>query len=344
MPLLRAHSLTGTQLREEAGRRWWDESALYTEKGWEKGWSLDGYPYLASTGHFLSVPPVSSGASVAPAWAPRYAYPAAFSGRPATGSSSVGQVPRSPRSKISTDPAAEVYELIQDGEVKSDPLDPAGLPDAALKALDSLEAAFQRSDPESLMTAVRELGEVFDQSLLASRAEELLGSTTGDTSLRKCRNSKIAALESEILKRFAKAFAQRPERTKEFVQRGLPEQLLAPLQRHRMRRVVREMTSASKGLQDHRGSLGSSQRQPSAEPPMPPMPPYQLPGAQPAPAAPQRAVTPCHLSNKDEAQLSQAVLKLPWSGNQQWERRWEQDVIWHPGILYGSHQALPQQR
>ena len=100
----------------------------------------------------------------------------------------MGQVPRSPRSKISTDPAAEVYELIQDGEVKSDPLDPAGLPDAALKALDSLEAAFQRSDPESLMTAVRELGEVFDQSLLASRAEELLGSTTGDTLLRKCRN------------------------------------------------------------------------------------------------------------------------------------------------------------
>ena len=147
------------------------------------------------------------------------------------------------------------------------------LPDAALKALDSLEVAFQRSDPESLMSAVRELGEVFDQSLLASRAEELLGSTTGETSLRKCRNSKIAALESEILKRFAKAFAQQPERTKDFVQRGLPEQLLAPLQRHRMRRVVREMTSASasKG-QDHRGSsLGFSQRQPSAD--MPPMPP-----------------------------------------------------------------------
>lgn len=338
MPLLRAHSLTGSQLREEAGRRWWDESALYTEKGWENGWSLDGYPYLASSSHFLSVPAVSSGASVAPAWAPRYAYPTALSG---TGSSS--GVP----SKKRTDPlAAGVYDLMQ-GEVKSDPLDPAGLPDAALKALDSLEVAFQRSDSESLMIAVRELGEVFDQSVLASRAEELLGSTVGDTSLRKCRNSKIAALESEILKRFAKAFAQQPERTKEFVQRGLPEQLLAPLQRHRMLRVVREMTSASKGLQDHRVSLGSSQRQPSAEPPMPPMPPpamppYQLPRAQPAPAA--RAVTPCHLSNKDEAQLSQAVLKLPWSGNQQWERRWEQDVIWHPGILYGSHQALPQQR
>ena len=290
---------------------------------------MDGYPYLASTSHFLSVPPASGagGASVAPAWAPRYAYPAALSGGPGTATSGVP--------KISTDPLAEVYDLIQ-GEVKCDrldSLDPWSLPDAALKALDSLEVAFQRSDPESLMSAVRELGEVFDQSLLASRAEELLGSTTGETSLRKCRNSKIAALESEILKRFAKAFAQQPERTKDFVQRGLPEQLLAPLQRHRMRRVVREMTSASasKG-QDHRGSsLGFSQRQPSAD--MPPMPPYQLPErAQPAPAAPaapaQRAVTPCHLSNKDEAQLSQAVLQLPWSGNQQWERRWEQVACW----------------
>ena len=270
---------------------------MYTEKGWENGWSLDGHPYVASTSHFLTVPNRQS--SRAPAWAPRFAYPSAFSGSPA---SSVGK----PK-----DQDIDLHTLEKSGD-PTDPLDPRRLPDAALKALDSLEMAFQSSDSDSLMIAVRELGELFDQSLLGSRAQELLA----DAPLRKCENLKIAALESEILKRFLKVFRQHPERTKEFVQSGLPDQLLKPLQRHRMTRVAREMTSSTisspKGLSSN--SKSSTRRGPPATSELPPY----------AATQPARAVTPFHLSNKDEAQLSQAVLKLPWSGNQQWERRWEQ--------------------
>lgn len=55
-----------------------------------------------------------------------------------------------------------------------------------------------------------------------------------------------------------------------------------------------------------------------------------------APSASQRAVTPCQLAQKDEALLSQAVLRLPWSGNERWERRWEQ-VAWRKsGNLFCS--------
>ena len=39
----------------QGGRQWWEENANYTEKGWTNGWSVDGYPYVSSSSHFLKV-------------------------------------------------------------------------------------------------------------------------------------------------------------------------------------------------------------------------------------------------------------------------------------------------
>lgn len=210
---------------------------MYSEKDWEHGWSLDGYPYLSSTSHFLRVPSAPSGSGTrSPSWAPRYPYPAACGGEKTSSSSKEPQ--RTSKERL----AADVHSLMHGvNDVIGSIGSPNKLPDEALEALDALEVAFQSSDPEALMSAIQQLGQLYDSSQLSRRAEELLG----DAPLKKCRNLQIAALESEILKRFAKAFAQQPERTKEFVQSGLPEQLLAPLQRHRMVRTVREMTSGA---------------------------------------------------------------------------------------------------
>ena len=51
---------------------------LYSEKGWKNGWSLDGYPYVASTSHFLKLPGSNSDGNPNPAWAPRFPYPQAL--------------------------------------------------------------------------------------------------------------------------------------------------------------------------------------------------------------------------------------------------------------------------
>lgn len=200
-------------------------------------------------------------------------------------------------------------------------------------ALDSLEAAFSNGDPGALLSALQELASTgtcqeLKQDDFARRAGELLAASSGEKLKRE--NGKIGVLEREIWKRFSRAVAKQPERTKEFVQNGLPEPMLAMLQRHRMTRVVREMTSKSSSSTDStsldKGShVKRAEELPRSLRPSPmrdttfSMPPYPMPSK-----VPTKAVTPYQLSSKNEAELSQAVLELPWSGNEQWERRWEQ--------------------
>ena len=201
-------------------------------------------------------------------------------------------------------------------------------------ALDSLEVAFSNGDPGALLSALQELASTgtcqeLKQDDFARRAGELLAASSGEKLKRE--NGKMGVLEREIWKRFSRALAKQPERTKEFVQNGLPEPMLAMLQRHRMTRVVREMTSKSSSEPMDSTSLDKGSHVKRAEElprslrPSPmrdttlSMPPYPMPSK-----VPTKAVTPYQLSSKNEAELSQAVLELPWSGNEQWERRWEQ--------------------
>ena len=200
-------------------------------------------------------------------------------------------------------------------------------------ALDSLEVAFSNGDPGALLSALQELAssvpcQELKQDDFARRAGELLAASSGEKLKRE--NGKIGVLEREVWKRFSRALAKQPERTKEFVKSGLPEPMLAMLQRHRMTRVVREMTSKSTSSTDSKsldkgnvkhGEEHRSLRQ-SQMPQQTAMPPYAMTSK-----VPTKAVTPYQLSSKNEAELSQAVLELPWSGNEQWERRWEQ-VPW----------------
>ena len=176
-----------------------------------------------------------------------------------------------------------------------------------IQVLDRLEEAFSSSDPESLLKAVNDLGAFWDDELLAVRADELLEASN----LQKSRNSKLAALEAEILRRFSRVLRRSPHRTKAFVQQGLPEPLLAVLRRQRMLRTVREMTGGGEGRCKEKEDEAKSDMREL---------PYQ---SSHLPA--QRAISSYHLASKDQGQLSQAVLKLPWSANEQWERRWEQD-------------------
>eukprot|EP00434_Breviolum_minutum_P011860 symbB.v1.2.010462.t4/scaffold669.1/size295035/13 len=343
MPLLRSRSLSpdGTEIQDSnhedlKHQRWWEESVLYSEKSWKNGWSLDGYPYVASTSQFLKLPTGSDGSAGGknPSWAPRFPYPQALQRvKPETSSLGAGAQ------------SGESVDMVM-AQVQG------GLPEGVTLALDSLEAAFSNGDPGALLSALQELASTgtcqeLKQDDFARRAGELLAASSGEKLKRE--NGKMGVLEREIWKRFSRALAKQPERTKEFVQNGLPEPMLAMLQRHRMTRVVREMTSKSssstdstsldKGSHVKRGEEHRSLRPSPMRDTTLSMPPYPMPSK-----VPTKAVTPYQLSSKNEAELSQAVLELPWSGNEQWERRWEQEVIWHPGIMYAAHQALPQQR
>lgn len=249
----------------------------------------------------------------APPWAPHYPYVRALQG------------PSAPSKKKPAESLAEeVEDLMNFGS--------GHLSAAVIQVLDRLEEAFRRSDPQSMMEAVSELGlrGGFEESLLASRGAELLeasnaersGSGSGrDRGLKASPNPKLAALEAEILRRFGRAFAQQPERSRAFVDEGLPEPLLEPLRRQRMLRAVRAMTApksapvTAPARERSEGSEGSAARSRGGG--------YS--GCQPDHLPAQRAVSSYHLASKDQAQLSQAVLELPWSGNEKWERRWEQE-------------------
>ena len=173
------------------------------------------------------------------------------------------------------------------------PLGPVGsLTEAALQALDALEMALRREDGHQLVQSLTDLGKIFEHraKALSARARQPYSEPPAE----------LAELEAEMMRRLSKIF--KPG-MKGFLEKSLPEHLRGSLERHRLLQQVRDITG-------HSESPPESSR----------------PGPKPGPgyAAPQRAEAAYRM--KGEAELSQAVLELPWSGNERWERRWEQDA------------------
>lgn len=174
------------------------------------------------------------------------------------------------------------------------PLGPVGsLTEATVQALDALEMALRREDGDQLAQSLTELGRIYEDraKALTARARHLHSEAPAE----------LAELEREMMRRLSKIF--KPG-MKGFLEKSLPEHLRASLERHRLLQTVQDITG-----------------HPAAPLETSPRPP-------PGPAvysAPQRAQAAYRMKGT-EAELSQAVLELPWSGNERWERRWEQDA------------------
>jgi len=325
------------QYNELSTHHAWNPSCNLSEKVWQHGWGIDGYPYLSPQSHFLIESRTESSASKGklrpPAWAPHYGYPEALV-KPA-------ERLAEPNAHADKDLKDEVNDSVerwvQDAAVKH-----LKLPEDVLEVLDEVVRSFKACDREGFMTALERLKQ-FEEKLcskkdLQVRNSQLLEAYAGRVPLQPQATSRLQDVEKELVQRLARVVSQDPESAKRFVE-DFPEPIRTIIEPYRMAREASEIapprrrgTSAATGTeQQHHFKWKKS-------PPLPGYPPYQLVEKEPA----QRAVTTVNLTDK-EPRLSQAVLQLP-NTEEKWERRWEQDLVWHPGILYAAHQAPPHVR
>ncbi|CAE7616774.1 gatm [Symbiodinium sp. CCMP2456] len=299
-----------------------EKSLNCTGRRWSHGWGIDGHPYLDTSSQFLHLSKPQPVAARAPAWAPSYPYPRALRG---PGSALQEPTVEGTKREPGTGSLVEAMETAAAASSA-----PSALPEDLLHSLDDLSAALGSLDQPGVLAALQRL-KTFrfeEEGLMASRAKDLLDAYTGRRSPPPpCQSWKLRAVEKEIYRRFREVCVKNPEGIQHFIESGLPAQLLSILEPYRLAKKAAEISA------------------PLAKGPKPtPVTTTTATGASKAAAsATYRAVVPARIG-ASEATLSSAALQLPWSSEECWERRWEQDLVWHPGILYAAHQALPQQR
>lgn len=289
---------------------------LMTEKGWEHGWSIEGHPYIAHSNMFIMEEAgkeddaaARSGPAVAPAWAPRYPYPRALN-------------PKSEAQKEQQRTNA-LDILLQDTLESPD----AKLPLEALAAIEDVALAFQRCDNHEFMMAL---------DRLQSCQERVCGAREAMAANVAQPGPAMAVFERELLKRFSKISFSDPEAHAAFLE-SLPgpiRSVLEPI------RLVEEASKVAEREQKTSGSASAADAVYNWD--KRPTPSSILPFDQEERKRPAQ-IAKTEL-NCEKPGMSQAVIKLPWSSEEKWERRFEQDLMWHPGCYYASHQANPNQR
>ena len=152
-----------------------------------------------------------------------------------------------------------------------------------------------------------------EEALMVSRAKDLLDAYVGrQHPPNPAKSWRVRLLEKELFRRFREACAKNPAGIQRFIGAGLPEELRSIVEPYRMAKQAAEMSN-----------LGSSTTEKHTKRPAAAAVPARH-TCSPAPAEVQRAVAPGGLGAA-EAQLSSAALKLPWSSEECWERRWEQE-------------------
>ncbi|CAE7567466.1 gatm [Symbiodinium sp. CCMP2592] len=303
-----------------------EKSLSYTGRRWSHGWGVDGHPYLDSSSQFLHLSkPQPAAPARAPAWAPSYPYPRAL-----RGPGSALQEPTLDARKREPGTGS----LLEAMETAAAAAAPSALPEDLLHSLDDLSAALGSLDTPGVLDALQRLKTFLfeEERLMASRAKDLLDAYAGRRSPPPpCKSWKVRAVEKEIYKRFREVCSKNPEGIQHFMENGLPSQLLSILEPYRLARQAADISAP----------LAKQSPKPKPQVTTPTTPTTGSRDA--AVSASHRAFAPARI-RASEAKLSSAALQLPWSSEECWERRWEQDLVWHPGILYAAHQALPQQR
>lgn len=288
---------------------------LMTEKGWEHGWGIEGHPYICHSNLFImeeagkDEAAVQSGPAVAPAWAPRYPYPRALN-------------PKSePQEEQQKTNALDI--LLQDTLESPE----AKLPLDAMAAIEDVALAFQRCDKHEFMMAL---------DRFQSCQERVCGARAATSANAAERGPVMAAFERELLKRFSKISFSDPEAHADFLE-SLPGPIRSVLE------PIRLVEEASKVVgREHKATGYVSAADATYNWEKRPAPSSILPYDQ------EERKRPAQIArtelNCEKPGMSQAVIKLPWSSEEKWERRIEQDLMWHPGCYYASHQANPNQR
>eukprot|EP00930_Biecheleria_cincta_P001587 TRINITY_DN102723_c0_g1_i1.p2 TRINITY_DN102723_c0_g1~~TRINITY_DN102723_c0_g1_i1.p2 ORF type:complete len:352 (-),score=77.44 TRINITY_DN102723_c0_g1_i1:144-1199(-) len=290
---------------------------LMTEKGWEHGWGIEGHPYIAHSNMFIMEEAGKevgaakrSGPAVAPPWAPRYAYPRALDPD--------SEAPKDEQKKNPLD--ILVQDALESPEAK--------LPHDAMAAIEDVALAFQRCDKHEFMMALDRL----------QACQERVCSRQGNGAGGPALDVRMQAFERELLKRFAKLSFSDPEAHAAFLE-SLPGPIRNVLE------PIRLVEEAAKVLAPERKAAGASNAAAGAaynwdqRPAPASILPYQQDGERKRPAQIGKTELNC-----EKPGMSQAVIKLPWSSEEKWERRIEQDLMWHPGCYFAAHQANPNQR
>lgn len=293
---------------------------LMTEKGWEHGWGIEGHPYIAHSNMFIMEEAGKedeaerrSGPAVAPPWAPRYPYPR------------------------SLDPSAEAPEDQQ----RKNPLDilvqdtlespEAKLPQEAMAAIEDVAMAFQRCDKQEFMMALDRL-QACQERVCSRQTSATMANGAGPPAL----DVRMQAFERELLKRFSKLSFSDPQAHAAFLE-SLPGPIRSVLE------PIRLVQEASKVVAPEQRAAGNAAAGAAYNWEQRPAPSSILPYQQDAERKQPAQIAKTEL-NCEKPGMSQAIIKLPWSSEEKWERRIEQDIMWHPGMYFAAHQANPNQR
>ena len=323
-----------SQQRSERGRN-------YTGRKWSHGWGIDGHPYLDTSSQFLLLPSKKPPAAArAPAWAPSYPYPKALGRR-------VEDRPAPEECKPSARSLVDAVEASGSDAFVTLPC--PSLPEDLLKSLDDLSAALGSLDaeggvassqrahrgsslgvahfPDSMAGLVTALGQLRgftsgEDKLMKSRARDLLDAYAGRQGPPPpCRSWKVRTVERQIVRRFKEACAKNPEDLRQFIETDLPDQLLTILQPYRLAREAAAVSA------------------PTAEAGFPTLPPKKNLASNAGVNHEVHAVTARSIGAA-QAKASAAALQLPWSSEECWERRWEQEPLIPLVTRHGHFQAI----
>ena len=165
-----------------------------------------------------------------------------------------------------------------------------------------------------------------EERLMASRAKDLLDAYAGRRNPPPpCQSWKVRAVEKEIYRRFREVCAKNPEGIQHFIENGLPAQLLSILEPYRLARQAADI------------SAPLAKQHPK---PKPQVTATTTGSGDTTVSATHRAVVPAGI-RASEAKLSSAALQLPWSSEDCWERRWEQESRLNYGRQLPSRASCP---